>query len=84
MPLPANGLLVIPAAGDISLLQTPSRRKEPCIPFGWLVERGLLEPVLHSHCHRWTAKVRADGTLIAADHRGSIHQVGLPFKALQA
>ena len=48
------------------------------IPFGWLVERGLLEPgtVLHSHCHRWTAKVRADGTLIAADHRGSIHQVG--------
>ena len=71
-------LAQIPAAGDISLLQTPSKRKEPRIPFGWLVERGLLEPgtVLHSHCHRWTAKVRADGTLIAADHRGSIHQVG--------
>ena len=79
-------LAQIPAAGDISLLQTPSKRKEPRIPFGWLVERGLLEPgtVLHSHCHRWTAKVRADGTLIAADHRGSIHQVGLPFKAPQA
>ena len=71
-------LAQIPVAGDTSLLQTPSKRKEPRIPFGWLLERGYLEPgtVLHSYCRRWTAKVRADGTLIAADHRGSIHQVG--------
>ena len=68
----------IAGAVDLSLVQTPSKRKEPRIPFGWLVERGLLEPgtVLRSHCHRWNAKVRADGTIIAADHRGSIHQVG--------
>ena len=68
----------IAGAVDLSLVQTPSKRKEPRIPFGWLVERGLLEPgtVLRSHCRRWSAKVRADGTLIAADHRGSIHQVG--------
>ena len=68
----------IAGAVDLSLVQTPSKRKEPRIPFGWLVERGLLEPgtVLRSHCRRWSAKVRADGTVIAADHRGSIHQVG--------
>ena len=68
----------IAGAVDLSLVQTPSKRKEPRIPFGWLVERGLLEPgtVLRSHCRRWNAKVRADGTIIAADHRGSIHQVG--------
>ena len=42
------------------------------------MERGLLHPgtVLESPDGRWTAKVRADGTLIAAEHRGSIHQVG--------
>jgi modification methylase len=57
---------------------TGSKRKEPRIPFGNLVERRMLEPgdVLYSINGRHTAKVRADGTLIAADARGSIHQVG--------
>ena len=63
---------------DTSLLETPSKRKMPRIPFGWLVERGLLSAgdVLISPCKRHTAKVRADGSIISADHRGSIHQVG--------
>ena len=63
---------------DTSLLETPSKRKLPRIPFGWLVERGLLSAgdVLISPCKRHTAKVRADGSVISADHRGSIHQVG--------
>ncbi len=57
---------------------TASKRKEPRIPFGSLVERRMLEPgdVLYSINGRHTAKVRADGTLISADARGSIHQVG--------
>jgi modification methylase len=48
------------------------------VPFGTLVERGLLEPgtVLVSHNRRWRAKVRADGSLITSDFKGSIHQVG--------
>ncbi|HEX2580975.1 MAG TPA: DNA methyltransferase [Dongiaceae bacterium] len=56
----------------------PAKREEPRIPFGWLVERGLLEAgtVLQSPNKRWRAKVRADGTLISAEYRGSIHQVG--------
>jgi modification methylase len=70
-------LAAIPENVDTSLIETPSKRRQPRIPFGWLVERGLLTvgDVLLSPCRRWTAKVRADGTLISADHRGSIHQV---------
>src|SRR4030095_6549393 len=62
------------------------KREEPRIPFGWLVERGLLEPgaVLHSFNGRGTARVRADGTLISADHRGSIHQVGAAVQGAPA
>ena len=60
------------------LVATPSKRDAPRIPFGWLVERGLLEPgtLLYGPGRRWTAKVRADGTLITSDFKGSIHKVG--------
>jgi len=67
-----------PANTEIDIVATPAKRDEPRIPFGWLVERGYLSPgtLLTSANRRWTAKVRADGTLISADCRGSIHQVG--------
>ncbi|PWE32626.1 modification methylase [Maritimibacter sp. 55A14] len=54
-----------------------SKRAEPRVPFGQLVERGMLRPgeVLTSPGGK-TAKVRADGTLIADSVKGSIHQVG--------
>jgi modification methylase len=54
------------------------KRDEKRIPFGTLVERGLLRPgdILSDVTGRWTAKVRADGTLVSAETRGSIHQVG--------
>jgi modification methylase len=60
-----------------ALAVTGSRRSEPRIPFGALVERGLLRPgeVLVSP-RGATAKVRADGTLVGADRSGSIHQLG--------
>ncbi len=63
---------------DEDLLRTPSKRSEPRIPFGWLIERGLLEPgtLLFDTRKRHRAKVRADGSIISADHRGSIHSVG--------
>ena len=61
-----------------SLEVSTSRRAEPRVPFGQLVERGLLRPgeELWSMNGRHRAKVRADGTLIAHSARGSIHQVG--------
>ncbi|WP_049645580.1 site-specific DNA-methyltransferase [Candidatus Rhodobacter oscarellae] len=60
-----------------SLQVSTSKRAEPRVPFGQLVERGMLRPgeVLTSPRGK-TAKVRADGTLVAAEVTGSIHQVG--------
>ncbi len=57
---------------------TTSKRAEPRVPFGQLVERGMLHPgeTLTSFNKRHSAKVRADGTLISRDAKGSIHQVG--------
>jgi modification methylase len=68
------------------LLTITSKREEPRIPFGWLVERGLLEPgtVLKSFNGRFSAKVRADGTLISAEHKGSIHRVGAAVQGAPA
>ena len=61
-----------------ALAITGSKRSEPRVPFGQVVERGMLRPgeQLYSIGSRHTAKVRADGTLIGADVKGSIHQVG--------
>ncbi len=55
-----------------------SKRAEPRVPFGQVVERGMLRPgeELYSIGNRFKAKVRADGTLIGNDIKGSIHQVG--------
>jgi modification methylase len=63
-----------------------SRREAPRIPFGSLVERGLLRPgeVLFDASRRWSARVRADGTLISAEHRGSIHFVGAQVQGAPA
>ncbi|MBI4967116.1 MAG: site-specific DNA-methyltransferase [Rhodospirillales bacterium] len=63
---------------EAELLITPSKREEPRIPFGTLVERGMLRPgdLLFSPGKRHAARIRADGTIIADRHRGSIHQVG--------
>ncbi len=63
---------------DLDLIATPAKRDEPRIPFGSLVEQGLLEPgaMLYSPNRRICARVRADGTLITGDFKGSIHQTG--------
>jgi modification methylase len=64
---------------DASALEiTGSKRSEPRVPFGQVVERGMLRPgeELFSIGNRFKVKVRADGTLIGNDVKGSIHQVG--------
>lgn len=75
---------------DPSLIEIKTRREAPRIPFGTLVERGLLEPgtLLYGPGKRYSAKVRADGTLVASgangDYRGSIHQVGAALQGAPA
>jgi len=63
---------------DQSALEiTGSKRAEPRVPFGQVVERGMLRPGEELFSPRGgIAKVRADGTLIGTDIKGSIHQVG--------
>jgi modification methylase len=74
----ARQRIVAVEPAPLDLVTTPAKREEPRIPFGALVERGLLRPgdVLFDATRRFTAKVRADGTLVSAAARGSIHQVG--------
>ncbi|MEM8870665.1 MAG: DNA methyltransferase [Pseudomonadota bacterium] len=71
-------------AGAEAIRTTSSKRAEPRVPFGQLVERGLIAPgeVLISLNGRKSAKVRADGTLIAENVKGSIHQVGAALEGL--
>jgi len=71
---------------DAELVNAPAERDEKRIPFGTLVERGLIRPgaILFDARRRWTAKVRADGTVISADSRGSIHQVGAQVQGAPA
>ncbi|HVZ69457.1 MAG TPA: site-specific DNA-methyltransferase [Rhizomicrobium sp.] len=73
-------------APDDAIEVTKSKRAEPRIPFGWVVERGLLEPgtVLVSPSKRHRAKVRADGTLVCEDATGSIHRIGAHVQGLDA
>jgi modification methylase len=61
-----------------SVDNAPTRRDSPRVPFGTLVENGLLPPgtVLTDKMRRMQAVVAADGTVQCGSHRGSIHQVG--------
>ena len=80
----------IDPAARPELLMTPAKREEPRIPFGTVLERGLLKPgdCLYDQRKRHLARVKADATLIAAsrsgDCRGSIHKVGAEIQGLPA
>ncbi|HEX8232859.1 MAG TPA: site-specific DNA-methyltransferase [Caulobacteraceae bacterium] len=55
-----------------------SKKSEPRVPFGQIVEAGLLRPGDTLYCPkgRHTARVRADGSLVAGELTGSIHKLG--------
>jgi modification methylase len=55
-----------------------SKRLEPRVPFGTIVELGILDPgaTLTDEKGKVRAEVRADGTLAIADRQGSIHRLG--------
>ena len=65
-----------------NLIKTPAKREQPRIPFGTLIERGMLKPgtVLTDSKKQHRATVHADGSIIAQNRidkmRGSIHKVG--------
>jgi modification methylase len=64
---------------DESAMQTvPDKREQPRVAFGVLVESGLVPAgtTLTDAKRRWTAIVRADGSIACSSHSGSIHKVG--------
>ena len=64
---------------DESAMQTVAdRREQPRVAFGVLVESGLVPAGtrLTDARRRWTAAVRADGSIACDAHAGSIHKVG--------
>ena len=76
---------VIPIApADLDVMG--SKRAEPRIPFGQIVEAGLLRPGDTLYCAKGkqSARVRADGSLVIGDMAGSIHKVGAMIQAAPA
>jgi modification methylase len=75
---------IAPADGE--LLAIDSKREAPRVPFGSLVERGMIQPgeVLFDQSRRYRARVRADGSLVSAEHRGSIHAVAAQLQGAPA
>jgi len=64
---------------DESAMQTViDKREQPRVAFGLLVENGMIPPGtrLTDAKRRWTAEVRADGSIACESHSGSIHKVG--------
>ena len=64
---------------DESALKTmQSKRDQPRVAFGSVVESGLIPAgtVLFDKQRRWTATVRADGSIASDAETGSIHGVG--------
>jgi modification methylase len=64
---------------DESAMRTMASKKgAPKVPFGALVETGMIEPgaILTDSKRRWQAKVGADASIEMAGKLGSIHQIG--------
>ena len=63
-----------------------SKKSEPRVPFGNIVEAGLLNPGDTLYCPKGerAARVRADGSLAVGDLTGSIHKIGALVQAQPA
>ncbi|MCA3559429.1 MAG: site-specific DNA-methyltransferase [Aestuariivirga sp.] len=69
-----------------ALQVTTSKRAEPRIPFGSLIERGLVQAgdMLFDPSTRIAARVRADGSIAIKDASGSIHKIGAHVQGAEA
>ena len=71
---------------DPDVLEIETKRNAPRVPFGSLLDRGLVTPgeLMFDARRRWYAKIRADGLLISESAKGSIHAVGAAVQGAQA
>jgi modification methylase len=74
---------LLPLSGG-GMAVTQGKRQEARVPFGALVETGLVQPGqwLTDHGRRHRAQVRADGSLVMDSKTGSIHQIGAAAQGL--
>lgn len=72
--------------GEAELSGMTSKRAEPRVAFVSLLDSGLMKPgaTLYDAKRRWSARVRADGTLASDIASGSIHKVGAAVQGLDA
>ena len=71
-------------SGTLSVMS--GKKAEPRVAFNTLLESGLIAPgtVLTDARRRYSAIVRADGTLASGSDAGSIHRVGAKVQGLDA
>jgi modification methylase len=71
--------------GD-ALQVSGGKRAEPRVPFGALIESGLIKPgeTLTDPAERVAATVRADGSIACRDASGSIHKIGAHVQRAEA
>jgi modification methylase len=74
----ASRIAAIEPISESAALTMAGKREQPRIPFGTLVERGLVPAgsLLVDRARRWSATVTADGSIRCGRAQGSIHQVG--------
>ncbi len=72
--------------GTAELTVMTGKKAEPRVAFNVLVESGLVKPgqVLTDAKRRWSAIIRADGTLASGGAAGSIHRLGAKVQGLDA
>jgi modification methylase len=72
--------------GAMELTVLTGKRAEPRVAFGSLVDTGLIKAgtTLWDSQRRWSARVRADGTLSIGDDAGSIHKMGARVQGFDA
>lgn len=86
----AKRLAGVRTASEAGLAVTPSKRAATRIPFGTLVERGLLSPgeTLWDARRKVEARVRADGSITVDGPdgalEGSIHKIGAAVQKAEA
>ncbi len=74
----AERIAKVEVLADRVLETVRSKRTEPRVPFGAIIELGILRAgaPLFDERRRVRAEVRADGSLAAAGQQGSIHRLG--------
>ncbi len=72
--------------GERSLATVKSKRTEPRVPFGTVVELGLVKPgtTLFDSRRQISAEVKADGSLACHGNQGSIHRLGAEVQGKSA